>query len=127
MKEYVGIYIKTEKAQEQDGFGNKMKYPFHKTTVYEYFASFATRRISTLTKICGHLKGILVIKLLSIISFMYILTYLYILAEISAYHLQLKCMGGHFFFQAIPNIESTIVLIAWFLSVYQQYQPFTPQ
>ena len=23
MKEYVGIYIKTEKAQEQDGFGNK--------------------------------------------------------------------------------------------------------
>ena len=29
MKEYVGIYIKTEKAQEQDGFGNKMKYHFH--------------------------------------------------------------------------------------------------
>ena len=28
---------------------------------------------------------------------MYILTYLYILPEISAYHLQLKCMGGHFF------------------------------
>ena len=27
MKEYVGIYIKTEKAQEQDGFGNKMKIP----------------------------------------------------------------------------------------------------
>ena len=27
---------------------------------------------------------------------MYILTYLYVLAEISAYHLQLKCMGGHF-------------------------------
>ena len=25
MKEYVGIYIKTEKAEEQDGFGNKMK------------------------------------------------------------------------------------------------------
>ena len=33
MKEYVGIYIKTEKAQEQDGFGNKMKYHFHITTV----------------------------------------------------------------------------------------------
>ena len=63
---------------------------------YEDFASFATRRISTLTKISGHLKVFLVIKLLSIISFMYILTYLYILAEISAYHLQLKCMGGHF-------------------------------
>ena len=29
MKEYVGIYIKTEKAQEQDCFGNKMKYHFH--------------------------------------------------------------------------------------------------
>ena len=29
MKEYVGIYIKTEKAQEQNGFGNKMKYHFH--------------------------------------------------------------------------------------------------
>ena len=29
MKEYVGIYIKTEKAQEQDGFGNKIKYHFH--------------------------------------------------------------------------------------------------
>ena len=28
---------------------------------------------------------------------MYILTYLYILAEISAYHLQLRCIGGHFF------------------------------
>ena len=28
---------------------------------------------------------------------MYILTYMYILAEISAYHFQLKCMGGHFF------------------------------
>ena len=26
MKEYVGIYIKTKKAEEQDGFGNKMKY-----------------------------------------------------------------------------------------------------
>ena len=29
MKEYVGIYIKTEKPQEQDGFGNKIKYHFH--------------------------------------------------------------------------------------------------
>ena len=38
MKEYVGIhvYIKTEKAQEQDGFGNKMKYHFHITTVHKY-------------------------------------------------------------------------------------------
>ena len=42
MKEYVGIYIKTEKAQEQDGFGNKIKYHihikhhFHITTVHKY-------------------------------------------------------------------------------------------
>ena len=35
MKEYVGIYIKTEKAQEQDGFGNKMKYHFH-ITLHKY-------------------------------------------------------------------------------------------
>ena len=34
MKEYVEIYIKTEKAQEQDGFGNKMKYHFHITTMH---------------------------------------------------------------------------------------------
>ena len=27
MKEYVGIYIKTEKAQEQDGFGKKNEIP----------------------------------------------------------------------------------------------------
>ena len=36
MKEYVGIYIKIEKAQEQDGFGNKMKYHFHITTLHKY-------------------------------------------------------------------------------------------
>ena len=36
MKEYVGIYIKTEKAQGQDGFGNKMKYHFHITTLRKY-------------------------------------------------------------------------------------------
>ena len=41
---------------------------------------------------------------------MYIFTYLYILPEISAYHLQLKCMGGHFFFPGHPYIESTTVL-----------------
>ena len=40
---------------------------------------------------------------------MYILTYMYILAEISAYHLQLKCMAGHFF-PGHPYIESTTVL-----------------
>ena len=30
------IYIKTEKAQEQDGFGNKMKYHIHITTIHKY-------------------------------------------------------------------------------------------
>ena len=40
---------------------------------------------------------------------MCILTYLYILAEISAYHLQLKCTGGHFF-PGHPYIESTTIL-----------------
>ena len=39
MKEYVGIYIKTEKAQEQDWEPyNKIKhhFHFHITTVYKY-------------------------------------------------------------------------------------------
>ena len=27
MKEYVGMYIKTEKAQEQDGFGKQNEIP----------------------------------------------------------------------------------------------------
>ena len=34
---------------------------------------------------------------------------MYILPEISAHHLQLKCMGGHFF-PCHPYIESTTVL-----------------
>ena len=34
---------------------------------------------------------------------------MYILAKILAYHLQLKCMGGHFFL-GHPYIESTTVL-----------------
>ena len=36
MKEYVGIYIKTKKAQEQDGFGSKIKYHFHIATLHNY-------------------------------------------------------------------------------------------
>ena len=36
MKEYVGIYIKTEKkTQKQDSFGNKMKYHLI-TTLHKY-------------------------------------------------------------------------------------------
>ena len=34
--ERVCIYIKTEKAQEQDGFGNKMKYHFHIKNLHKY-------------------------------------------------------------------------------------------
>ena len=33
MKEYVGIDIKTKKAQEQDDSGNRMKQHYHITTV----------------------------------------------------------------------------------------------
>ena len=40
---------------------------------------------------------------------MYILTYMYILADIPAYHLQLKCMGDHFS-PGDPYIESTTIL-----------------
>ena len=36
MKEDVYRDVKTEKAQEQDGFGNKMKYHFHISTVHKY-------------------------------------------------------------------------------------------
>ena len=35
MKEYVEIYIKNKKSQEQDGFGKNMKYHFHITTVHK--------------------------------------------------------------------------------------------
>ena len=30
------IYQNRKKAQEQDGFGNKMKYHFHVTTLHKY-------------------------------------------------------------------------------------------
>ena len=36
MIEHVGIYIKTKEAWEKDGFGKKMKYHFHITTVHKY-------------------------------------------------------------------------------------------
>ena len=48
---------------------------------------------------------------------------LYILPEISAHHLQLKCMGGHFF-PCHPYIESTIVLsdiLSYCLIAVRQY------
>ena len=56
MEEYVGIYIKTEKAQEQDGFGNKMKYMyhFHITTLHKYrqLSKGKTQRSDTVSLLC---------------------------------------------------------------------------
>ena len=67
--------------------------------------SFATRRFSTLIKtaIFGHLDGIGSHKTLDMNMYVCIKTYLYILPEISAHHLQLKCMGGHFF--SVPSLH----------------------
>ena len=76
----------------------------------EDFASFAIRLISTLRKISGYLKGIFIHKLTQYYKLYVYLTYLYILAEISACHLQLKCVGGHFFSGPSLDIESTTVL-----------------
>ena len=59
MKEYVGIYIKTGKAQEQGGFGNKMKYHFHITAVHtyrqlKYLSKVKTQRSDTYVRLlCG--------------------------------------------------------------------------
>ena len=43
------------------------------------------------------LKVLVFIKTLDMNRYVCIKTFLYILPEISAHHLQLKCMGGHFF------------------------------
>ena len=59
--------------------------------------------------ISGVLLLLLVIKILNIIVFFNLSVYTCILVEISAYHLQLKCMGSHLF-SGHPHIESTTVL-----------------
>ena len=54
MKEYVGIYIKTEEAQEQDGFGKKMKYHFHITIIHKYrFFVFFLAVYTYVRLLCG--------------------------------------------------------------------------
>ena len=63
---------------------------------------------------------------------MYIFTYLYILPEISAYHLQLKCMGGHFFsgpslHREYGNIESTTVLSDIYIYIYSSIRLISKQ
>ena len=65
---------------------------------------------------------LVVIKTLDMNRYVCIKTYLYILPEISAHHLQLKCMGGHFF--SVPSyIESTTVLsdYYYYYSYYYYY------
>ena len=42
---------------------------------------------------------------------------MYILAKSLAYHLQLKCMGGHFFL-GHPYIDSTTVLSDIYIYIY---------
>ena len=54
MKEYVGIYIKTKKAQEQDGFGNKLKYHLHVTISIDKLSKDKTQRSDTYV---GLLRG----------------------------------------------------------------------
>ena len=73
--------------------------------------SFATLWFSTLTTVFGHPEGVGK-KTLDMNRYVCIKTYLYILSEISAYHLQLKCMGGHF----VSYIESTTVLSDIYIS-----------
>ena len=48
---------------------------------------------------------------------------MYILPEISAHHLQLKCMGQPFFFLCHPYIESTTVLSDTCM-YYSRYEAF---
>ena len=69
------------------------------------FASLATSQCFTLTTMFGHLEGVGSHKFKTLDMNMYVCIkiYLYILSEISAHHLQLKCIGGHFFFRAIPT------------------------
>ena len=70
---------------------------------YEDFASFATRRISTLTKISRHLKGIFSHKITQYYK-------LYVYFNLSVYSsrdfsspLAIEMHGWPFFFRAIPT------------------------
>ena len=73
------------------------------------FASFATCQFSTLKRISGCLEDVVSHKTLDIKSMCVLRVVSIILAEISAHHFQLKCIGGHFF-RCHPYIESTTVL-----------------
>ena len=70
---------------------------------YEDFASFATRRISTLTKISGHLKGIVSHKITQYYKlYVYFNLSVYISRDFSL-PLAIEMHGQPFFFRAIPT------------------------
>ena len=48
---------------------------------------------------------LVIIQTLGMNRYVCIKTYLYILPEISAHHLQLKCIGGHVF--SVPSLHSS--------------------
>ena len=76
---------------------------------YEDFASFATRRFSTLTTFSAHLKGIISHKITEYQKFyVYFSLYVYISRDFSL-PLPIEMYGWPCFFQAIPT-ESTTVL-----------------
>ena len=90
---------------------------------YEDFASFATRRFSTLTKISGHRKGIVSYKNTQyILSYVYFNLSVYITRDFSL-PLAIE-MYGKPFFSGHPYIESTTVLsdtCTCKLHVHEQY------
>ena len=70
---------------------------------YEDFASFATRRISTLTKIFGHLKGIVSHKNTQYYKlYVYFNLSVYITRDFSL-PLAIEMYGRPFCFRAIPT------------------------
>ena len=75
------------------------------TVLYEDFASFATRRFSTLTMISGHLKGIFSHK-----NTQYYISYIYVYFNLYVYNsrdfslpLAIEMYGWPFVFRAIPT------------------------
>ena len=77
---------------------------------YKDFASFATRRFYTLTKISEHLKGIVSDKNTQyIVSYVYFNLFVHITRDFS-FPLAIEMYGRPFLFRAIPTIESTTVL-----------------
>jgi len=87
----------------------KLFFALQLTSRLTYCTEMPSRQFPTLTKVSGHLEGIVSSKNTRYENIVLMKTCFCILAEISTYHLQLKCMGGHFFPWHF-NIESTTVL-----------------